>query len=243
MEITKHGTQEILPEEFSVANRVYEYGAGLYNVLPDGRIIFSNKDNTVRILDPDTQEVAALVENPVLRYASFNAHPSSPWVLAIEEDHTHDTPPEIQNYVVAINVETAEVKRIVSGADFYYAPQFSYDGSKLAWLQWNHPDLLFDASELYWTTWDGVDSVGSPHLVAGTQHESVAEPHWGPDGSLFFCQETTGYRRIFRLRTEDNEVTQISVPRLEHAEFGEASLFEGRYVPENSSFTCDWSSS
>lgn len=196
-------------------------------MLTDDRIIFSNKDDTVRILDPDTKEVRLVVQNPVLRYSSFSANGNTPWVLAIEEDHTHNTPSEIRNYVVAINSDTFEVKRIVTHADFYYMPQFNHDGTKVLWLEWNHPDMLFDASELYWADWSN-EGISNVRLISGDNQQSVAEPRWGPDGSLFFCQELSEYRRLFRIRPGADEVEEIKLDGLDEAEFGEMRLFEGR---------------
>lgn len=219
---------DVLPGEFSVQNAVYEYGGSLYDVLPDDRIIFSHKDNTVRILDPDTQKVSLVVESPVLRYCGFSANANGPWALAIEEDHTHDTPYEIRNYIVAINTNTFEVKRIVTHADFYYLPQFSHDGTKISWLEWDHPDLLFDASKLYCAAWSSDGTISNVKLISGDNRQSVAEPRWGPDGSLFFCQELSEYRRIFRLRPGAESPEEIRLEGLDEAEFGEARLFEGR---------------
>ncbi|KAF7596117.1 hypothetical protein BBP40_003379 [Aspergillus hancockii] len=232
VEILEAGIKPVLPAPYSVSNRVYEYGASQYDVLPDDRLIFSHSDDTVRLVNPDTGDVTLLVQNPVLRYASFSASPSLPWVLAIEEDHTNDTPYEIENYVVAINVETGEVRRVVSGSDFYYMPRFSRDGQQVVWMEWDHPDMCFDAARLYVGGWaDG--SVENPRLIAGSGYDGVAEPRWGLDGSLFFAKEAGPYRQLFRLRPGTEEPELIEPKGLEKAEFGEMGLFEGSctYVP------------
>ncbi|KPM36466.1 hypothetical protein AK830_g10096 [Neonectria ditissima] len=199
IEVTKDGLTDILPAEYSANNSVYEYGGSTYAVLPDDRIIFSNKDNAVRILNPENKEVSLLTGSPKLRYSDFDSHPEHPWVLANEEDHEEDTPSGVRNYIVAINTATGQVKRILDSADFYYTPYFSPDGTKLVWLEWNHPDLPFDAAKLYSATWKSDSSISDINLIAGETRESVAEPRWGPDGSLFFGKETKGYRRLFRV--------------------------------------------
>lgn len=192
--------------------------------------MFSNKDNTVHILDPNTQEVSLLVKSSNQRYSNFEANSASPWVLAIEEDHTDDTPYKVRNRIVAINTEAREVKRILETADFYYTPSFSADGKKLTWLEWDHPDLPFDAAKLYWADWEAEGLVSNIKLISGDNNEGVAEPRWGPDGSLFFGQEKEGYRRLFRILPGGSKPDEIKLEKLEQAEFGEIRWFQGRQV-------------
>ncbi|KAF4436081.1 hypothetical protein F53441_13329 [Fusarium austroafricanum] len=229
VEILKDGVKDILPTEHSAKNSVYEYGGSPFAVLQDDRIIFSNKSDTVHILNPDTREVSKLTGHGNLRYSNFEANLTSPWVLAVQEDHEHDTPEGIRNYIVAINTETAEVKRIADTADFYYEPSFSPDGSRLAWLEWNHPELPFDSARLYTATWhDG--SISEVRLVAGRDREGVAEPRWGPDGSLFFGKEVGEYRRLFRILPGADEHSEIKVDGLDTAEFGGLRWFQGSHT-------------
>ncbi|KAM0441099.1 hypothetical protein ACHAPT_000404 [Fusarium lateritium] len=238
VEITKDGLDEVLPAEYSAKNTVYEYGGSPYAILPDGRIIFSNKGNTVHILDPETKEATHLTASPNLRYSDFDANPASPWVLANQEDHEHDTPDQVRNYIVAINTESGEVKRIRDNADFYYTPYFSFDGTKVAWLEWNHPDLPFDAAKLYCATWHPDGSVSDVRIVAGENREGVAEPRWGPDGSLFFGKEEGAYRKLFRISPGADSPAEIKLEGLDNAEFGELRWFQGShtYAPLSSRF-------
>ncbi|CAG7561329.1 unnamed protein product [Fusarium equiseti] len=233
VEILKDGRREILPSEYSAKNTVYEYGGSPYAVLPDDRIIFSNKGNTVQIVNPETKEVSKLTGDPKLRYSNFEANLKNSWVLATQEDHEHDTPDGVRNYIVAINTETAEVKRILDTADFYYEPSFSPDGSKLAWLEWNHPELPFDAARLYTATWNDKSSISDIRLIAGKDREGVAEPRWGPDGSLFFGKEIGEYRRLFRIFPGSDEQHEVKVDGLDNAEFGGLRWFQGchTYAP------------
>lgn len=209
-------------------NRVYEYGGSKYDVLPDDRIVFSNKDDTVRLLNPDTGEVQLVVQSEVLRYSSFCASQASPWVLAIEEDHTFSDPRRVRNYIVAINVEKPAVKRLVSGSDFYYLPQFSFDGSRVSWVSWNKPDLPFAAGELYVGDWAADGSIKNSRFIVGRNYESVAEPRWGPDGSLFFGKEMGSHRKLYRIPPGGKSEELIQLTGLDDAEFAEARLAEGR---------------
>ncbi|KAF4975652.1 hypothetical protein FZEAL_7587 [Fusarium zealandicum] len=114
-----------------------------------------------------------------------------------------------------------KVKRILDSADFYYTPCFSPDGSKLVWLEWDHPDLPFDAAKLYSATWNSEGCISHVRLIAGKDREGVAEPRWGPDGTLFFGKEANGYRRLFRLHPDAEAPVEIKLEGLDQSEFGE----------------------
>lgn len=232
--ITSDGfLKDLLPPEYSAGNTVYEYGGSSYDVLPDGRIIFSNRgDNTVNILDTNSGHVSRLLEqSATLRYSNFNASTQSPWVLAVQENHEHDTPDKVENYIVAINTSSGKVERIVTGANFYYTPQFNPDGTRLAWLEWNHPYLPFRSAKHYWGDFDAKTGIVSNiKLLAGDREGEggANEPHWGPDGSLFFGLEVDGHYRLFRVPPGKLEPERIKLDGLEDAEFGQISWLQGR---------------
>jgi hypothetical protein len=147
-------------------------------------------------------------------------------VAAIEEDHIIDEPAQVQNRLVAINSDTGAVTKIVEGADFYYPPELNHDGSKIAWLEWNRPDVPWCSAKLYWGLLkDG--SVSNVQLVTGGLLAGVAEPRWGPDDTLYFGMEKTNYRQLFKLRPGDKEAEQITPPELSNAEFAELVLMPG----------------
>ncbi|GKT58359.1 dipeptidyl peptidase [Colletotrichum tofieldiae] len=233
VEITRDGLSDLLAAPYSAGNTVYEYGGSAHDVIADGRIIFSNRDNTVKILEPDTGKVSDLTGKPKLRYSNFSANPNSPWVLAIEEDHEIETPKGIRNYIVAINADNGEVKRVVEGADFYYTPQFSADGKRLTWMEWNQPDLPFAAAKVFAADWTSLASVENLVLVAGQNREGAAEPRWGLDGSLFVCIEIDGFRQLCRMAPGEEKPSHIKLKGLVNAEIGEIRWFQGSntYAP------------
>ncbi|PHH82211.1 hypothetical protein CDD82_6698 [Ophiocordyceps australis] len=221
VEATETGIGEALPAPYSADNRVYEYGGALFDVLPDSRLVLSNSDDSVCIVDPHGQRVSVLVPaSSRLRYASFSASATSPWVLAIEEAHAETAQPaDVRHRIVALNVDTAKVKPVVEGADFYYQPRFSADGARLCWLEWNRPDLPFDAAKLYVAEWRPHDGqVCDTRLVAGGSGQSVAEPCWGPDGTLFFAMEQGPYRQLYSLAAGSASPAAIPLKGLEEAE-------------------------
>ena len=83
---------------------------------------------------------------------------------------------------------------LVTGPDFVAAPRLSPDGATLAWLQWNHPAMPWDAAELVVRDL----ATGEETIVAGGPGESVTEPRWRPDGSLWFLSDRTDWWNLYR---------------------------------------------
>src|SRR6266480_3253633 len=91
---------------------------------------------------------------------------------------------------------------LVSGNDFYSSPRISPDGSSLAWLTWNHPNMPWDGCEL-WTGEIAVDgAIANQQLVAGGPRESIFQPEWSPDGTLYFVSDRSGWWNICRSTAE-----------------------------------------
>ncbi|KAJ5993265.1 alpha/beta-hydrolase [Penicillium sp. IBT 35674x] len=49
-------------------------------------------------------------------------------------------------------------------------------------------------TELFVASWNHDGTVEKPRLLAGREgHESIAQPRWGPDGTLYFFPDQSGY--------------------------------------------------
>ena len=49
---------------------------------------------------------------------------------------------EAENKIVKMDAETGREEVVMAHADFFAAPRVSLDGRKLAWVQWNHPNMV-----------------------------------------------------------------------------------------------------
>ena len=195
MRYRKGKTREALAAQFDVRSRVHEYGGGAY-AAAGGRIVFSHfPDGTVWLVEEDG-EPRRITPGAALRYADFAFAPDG--IYAVREDHRG--PGEPVNSVVLLNPDrTGEGEVIAAGHDFYAAPRPSGDGSRLACVAWDHPNMPWDSTELLL---DG-------EAVAGGPGESVLQPAWAADGRLLYVSDRTGWWNLY---AHDGEGGQPLMP-------------------------------
>ncbi|HLM57131.1 MAG TPA: S9 family peptidase, partial [Pyrinomonadaceae bacterium] len=121
-------------------------------------------------------------------------------LLAVREDHTVEGR-EAVNTVVSLSPEGNEDGGgvLLSGNDFYSSPRLSPDGSRLAWLEWSHPNMPWDGCELWLAEVNDDGTLGERRLVAGGPEESVVQPEWSPGGVLHFVSDRSNWWNIYRL--------------------------------------------
>jgi dipeptidyl aminopeptidase/acylaminoacyl peptidase len=95
-------------------------------------------------------------------------------------------------------------------------------GDRLAWLQWDHPNMPWDGTELAVATIrrgaDGApEGLDGTCVVAGGPAESVVQPGFLADGSLAFCTDRTGWWGPWRLPADGG----AAVPMLHSGVDGE----------------------
>ncbi|MEO5941424.1 MAG: S9 family peptidase [Candidatus Limnocylindrales bacterium] len=204
----------LTPEGFNARSRVHEYGGG--SILVDDALVVVSDFATGRlqrisapgVLEPLTPDDRAW------RYADLSLDRARNRILAIREDHEPDTLArhgEAENAVVAIDLDTGAVTVLADGADFFSSPRLSPDGSRLAWLRWNHPNLPWDGTELVLADLDGAGRPTGARVVAGSASDWVAQPRWSPVGVLHFVAEPDGWMNLFRL-SADETVERASEP-------------------------------
>ena len=192
------GGEDLLPD-VNIGTRVHEYGGGAFCALEKGAIISNKKDGNLYLLQSNA--LTPLTETSKRRYAKPLLDTARGCVYALMEEGQ-------DNSIVQIDIETKKVKTLASGGDFYSSLALSPDGNSLAYLTWNHPHMPWDATLLI----ECDLNTGKKRVVAGGDAESINEPRYSPDGTLYFVTDRTGY---WNLATEEGLLFEVE------AELGE----------------------
>jgi dienelactone hydrolase len=211
---------DVTPSGFNARSRVHEYGGASYTVR-GGIVYFSNfADQRLYRQAPGAAPVPLTTEG--YYYADCRVDVARARLLCVREDHTQ--PGEPVNSIVAVPAgapaKSSPDRVLASGADFYSNPILSPDGSRFAWLQWHHPNMPWDGTELWTAEVKADGSLGAKEKVAGSKDESIFQPEWSPDGTLFFVSDRTGYWNLYRSARLKPGPTSVEAIYPMSAEFG-----------------------
>ena len=229
---------DVTPRDHNVRTRVHEYGGGAF-IVSNSVVYYSNfaDQRIYRVAAGSTrQDPASLAPEPITPegdwfYADATIDARRRRLICVREDHSK-TPHEATTTLVSIRLEgpPSAGEIIASGYDFYSTPRLSPDGSKLAWLSWRHPQMPWDGTELWVADITAAGTLENPVRVAGGAHESIYQPGWSPDGTLYFASDRTGWWELYRIANakfkiqnaneDTNSIEAVLREPLPEAEFG-----------------------
>lgn len=207
-------TTDVTPAPFNARTRVHEYGGAAF-VVNEGTVYFSNFADQRLYRQTPGSEPQPITPEAALRYADGVIDTKRNRLICVCEDHT-DAENEPVNALVGIGLDGMGSRPVlVNGNDFYASPRLSPDGTRLAWMTWNHPNMPWDGAELWIGEICADGGLGYTKRVAGGVDESIFQPEWSPDGTLYFVSDRTGWWNLYRYQAGDVEpVCQMQ------AEFG-----------------------
>jgi dipeptidyl aminopeptidase/acylaminoacyl peptidase len=195
-----------LNEELSVEGGV-GYGGGSFAVKND-TVVFSAEDGRLyrNSLEAPLSPTALTPEFGAS--ASPAISPDSNWVAYV---HTYEEDDVIG--LTGIDGQRWPVNW-VTGADFYMYPDWSPDGRRFAWMEWNHPNMPWDSSKLKMARLDKNDGrprIESVELIAGGDGESIVQPQFSPEGDyLSFISDRDGWWHLYVRDLETGEIMKLS---------------------------------
>jgi len=192
-------TTELVPSPFNVRTTVHEYGGGSF-VVDDDALYFSNfSDQRIYKLDGQAQP-QPVTPKVNMRYADGVIDPYRSRMICVREDHSSSNEQAV-NTIVSLSLDGEDSGHVlVSGNDFYSSPRLSPNGSRLAWITWNHPNMPWDGTELWLGKLKTDGSLDQVERFAGGPNESIVQPEWSPDGVLHFISDRTGWWNLYRWR-------------------------------------------
>jgi dipeptidyl aminopeptidase/acylaminoacyl peptidase len=195
---------EVLAAPWNVRNRVHEYGGRPWTVLGD-TVVFTNwADQRIYAYD-GSGDPRPLTPVPArghgLRYGDLSPGSGGTSVLCVRETVTGDRPTDVARDLVEVPLDGTGPRTLGASHHFMSGPRLSPDGTRLAWIGWDHPNMPWDGAELC------VAEIGQPHRVlAGGPRESVCQAEWESPDSLLVLTDPDGWWNLFRVGLDGGAV-------------------------------------
>lgn len=200
-------TTDLLPDGYDARTAVHEYGGAAWWVR-DGVVWFVNWDDQRlhRLADGEPTPLTPVPATPRGdRYADGDVSADGAAIVCVREHHAGPAATDVHNEIVRLDARAPGVPEVlVTGPDFVAAPRLSPDGTTLASIRWNHPSMPWDSTELVARDL----ASGEETVVAGGPGESVSEPRWQADGSLWFVSDRTDWWNLYRW-VPDADITPV----------------------------------
>jgi dipeptidyl aminopeptidase/acylaminoacyl peptidase len=190
---------DVLPAPFSARSRVHEYGGGAWAAVGDELVFSEKSDGRVWALLPGGTPRALTPDDATARYAGLR--PDGDGVVAIRERHDGSAVPRREIVRIPLDGsasgDPARVASLVGGSDFLAQPALSPDGTRLAWVAWNHPDMPWDRTEL--RVGELKDGRVTRWATVSTGTTAALQPIWTGDRELTYVDDPSGRWNLWRL--------------------------------------------
>ncbi|MCC4909764.1 prolyl oligopeptidase family serine peptidase [Microbacterium sp. cx-59] len=194
--------EDVLRAPWSARSRVHEYGGGAWTASDDGVLFFvDGADQRVRAvrLGEEPETLTPPVDGAA--YGGLTWQHGS--LLAVREQHLGARTPA--RSIVRIDPDGGGVEELATGSDFLAQPALSPDGTRLAWIGWDHPAMPWDQTTLRVATLDGE----SEAIALTDGGSSAVQPVWLDNDTLLFSDDRDGRWNLRR--------ASLAQPRMDEA--------------------------
>lgn len=175
------------------------YGGGTFESTR-GPILFAERSGRIyrrSLLAKQPYPITPLI-NPNSGVASPTLSPDGRWVAYVYTDGNTDL-----LALVAANGSDWPIQ-LSRGADFYMQPAWHPSSSRLAWIEWDHPNMPWDGARVQLARLEGTPPrVVDLQTVGGGADSPAQQPVFSPDGRwLCFIEETGEWPNLVLLNLE-----------------------------------------
>ncbi len=190
--------KELLTKEYNARSKVHEYGGCSFAVKNNLLFFVNFKDQRIyQLKDEKITPITPKSSNS--RYVDIEIDEKRNVLFCVKEEHLSK---EVVNKIVRIDIDTGKEHTIVEGCDFYSSIKLNPKEDKICFLRWNHPFLPWDQTELSICLIDEKGDVIEEEIVFGSPNESICQPKWGEDNTLYFVSDKTSFWNLYQYKDE-----------------------------------------
>lgn len=190
------------------------YGGGGYTTFENSLIVVDKTSHQLHWIHPGKDQAEQLTSS-LVSAASPVLSPNGKYAIFVHSDGEVDA-----IYILGLSGELP-AQPLISGSDFYNYPRWHSNGSRIAWISWDHPHMPWDSSYLWQAELDYSSKAGpilaSKSLVTGGDGVSVLQPEFSPDGRyLAYISDQDGWWQIYLFNLQTGEHQQLISVNAEH---------------------------
>ncbi|WP_374064220.1 dipeptidyl-peptidase 5 [Streptomyces himalayensis] len=218
--------ESVLPAPWNVRSRVIEYGGRPWAAAerPEGPLLVfvDFADQRLYVYEPDAPGAEPRPLTPLswvgggLRWADPSLHLDRGEVWCVLEEFTGDGPADVRRVIAAVPLDgsaaqdRAAVRELSDDRHrFVTGPRLSPDGTRAAWLAWDHPRMPWDGTEILLADVAADGTIGDAVPVAGGPEESIPQVEWAADGRLLFASDRSGWWNLYRAGPDGRGATPL----------------------------------